>query len=183
MDVEKIRRQAAACMETLLEAANLTPGSLIVIGCSTSEVIGKKIGSESSPQAAEAIFQGIYPLAESHQLRLAAQCCEHLNRALVVEKETAEKFGFEPVTVIPVNQAGGSWATYVYSQFKHPVVVENLNGHLAYAGIDIGETCIGMHLRPVAVMVRMPEPYIGEARVTMVRTRPKLIGGERAKYE
>lgn len=183
MDNLKIQQQAAACMETLLEAAHLAPDSLVVIGCSTSEVIGKKIGSESSPQAAEAIFNGVFPLIEKSNLHLAAQCCEHLNRALVVEKETAEKFGFEPVTVIPVREAGGSWATHVYSQFKHPVVVENLHGHLAHAGIDIGETCIGMHLRPVGVMVRKADPYIGEARVTMVRTRPKLIGGARAKYE
>jgi uncharacterized protein (TIGR01440 family) len=183
MDFAKVLAQAAACTKTLLDAAQLEPGEIVVVGCSTSEVIGKRIGTEYSPQAGEAIYNGIYPLLQEAKVHMAAQCCEHLNRALVVEKATARQFGLEIVSVVPFHHAGGSWATHVYAQFKEPVVVENLNPHLAAAGIDIGETCIGMHLRPVAVMVRPEEPWIGEARVTMVRTRPKLIGGERARYK
>jgi len=183
MDFAKIQAQAEECTKTLLAAAALEPDEILVVGCSTSEVMGKKIGTEWNPQAAEAIFNGIYPLLQKENIHLAAQCCEHLNRALVVEKATAKKFGLEIVTVVPFHHAGGSWATHVYNSFREPVVVENLNPHLAVAGIDIGETCIGMHLRPVAVMVRPQDPWIGEARVTMVRTRPKLIGGERARYK
>lgn len=182
-DYEKIQAQAQACVETLLEAAKLQPGSLVVVGCSTSEVGGQSIGTQFSPQAAEAIYKGIAPILKANKIHMAAQCCEHLNRALVMEKATADAFGYEEVSVIPVHKAGGSWSTHVYSQLEAPVVVEDLTPHRAEAGIDIGETCIGMHLRPVAVMVRMKDPYVGQARVTMVRTRPKLIGGERAQYK
>ena len=101
----------------------------------------------------------------------------------VVEREAAEKFGFEPVTVVPARKAGGSWSTWVFNHLKDPVVVENLDAHKAAAGIDIGEVCVGMHLKPVGVMVRPADPWVGEARVTMARTRPKLIGGERAQYK
>ena len=183
MDTEKIKAQTKACMESLLAAAELTPGSIVVVGCSTSEIIGQRIGTSPAEEAGQAVFEGVYPLLKEKGLFLAAQCCEHLNRALVVERETAEKYGFEPVTVVPVRKAGGSWSTWVFNHLEDPVVVENLDARKAAAGIDIGEVCIGMHLKPVAVMVRPAEPWIGQARVTMVRTRPKLIGGERAQYK
>ncbi|MEL7623197.1 MAG: TIGR01440 family protein [Clostridiales bacterium] len=181
--LDKIKEQTAACLEALLAAAELEAGDILVVGCSTSEIMGKKIGSEPVEEAGEAVFEAIRPLLEAKGIWLAAQCCEHLNRALVMEKEAALRFGLTPVTVVPVRKAGGSWAAWAYRHLKQPVVVENLDNHKAAAGIDIGETCIGMHLRPVAVMVRPAEPWIGEARVTMVRTRPKLIGGERAQYK
>ena len=181
MDMKKVKAQAEACAKTLLEAAELAPGSIVVVGCSTSEIIGQRIGSNPAEEAGEAVFEAIYPLLEEKGLYLAAQCCEHLNRALVVEREAAEKFGFEPVTVVPARKAGGSWSTWVFNHLKDPVVVENLDAHKAAAGIDIGEVCVGMHLKPVGVMVRPADPWVGEARVTMARTRPKLIGGERAQ--
>lgn len=181
--LEKIKEQTAACLEALLAAAGLEAGDILVVGCSTSEIMGKKIGSEPVEEAGKAVFEAIQPLLEEKGIWLAAQCCEHLNRALVMEKEAALRFGLTPVTVVPVRKAGGSWAAWAYHHLKQPVVVENLDSHKAAAGIDIGETCIGMHLRPVGVMVRPSEPWIGEARVTMVRTRPKLIGGERAQYK
>jgi uncharacterized protein (TIGR01440 family) len=169
-------------METLLAAAALETGDILVVGCSTSEIMGKRIGSDPAEEAGEAVFAAVRPLLETRGIWLAAQCCEHLNRALVIEKEAAVRFGLPPVTVVPVKKAGGSWAAWAYRHLRQPVVVESLEGHKAAAGIDIGETCIGMHLRPVAVMVRPATPWIGEARVTMARTRPKLIGGERAQY-
>ncbi len=181
--LDKIKKQTAACLEALLAAAGLEAGDILVVGCSTSEVMGKKIGSDPAEEVGEAIFTAIQPQLEAKGIWLAAQCCEHLNRALVMEKEAALRFGLPPVTVVPVKKAGGSWAAWAYRHLKEPVVVESLDCHKAAAGIDIGETCIGMHLRPVAVMVRPAEPWIGEARVTMVRTRPKLIGGERAQYK
>jgi len=166
----------------LLDAAGLEAGDILAVGCSTSEIMGKKIGTSPTEEAGEAVFHAIYPLLEEKGIWLAAQCCEHLNRALVIEKEAAARFGLPVVSVVPVKDAGGSWAAWVYRQLHEPVVVENLDNHKAAAGLDIGETCIGMHLKPVGVMVRPQKPWIGEARVTMVRTRPKLIGGERAQY-
>ena len=178
-----IKGQAEACLEELLAVAGLEAGDILVVGCSTSEIMGKRIGSEPSTEAAEAAFAGIYPLLREKGIWLAAQCCEHLNRALVIEKEAAARFDFPQVAVVPAPEAGGNWATWVYRHLKEPLAVENIDRHKAAAGIDIGETCIGMHLRPVAVMVRPAKPWIGEARVTMARTRPKLIGGERARYK
>lgn len=183
MERERIKAQTKACMEELLAAAELAPGSIVVVGCSTSEILGERIGSNPAEEAGQAVFEAVQPLLAEKGLFLAAQCCEHLNRALVVERAVAERFGFEPVTVVPVRKAGGSWAAWVFHHLQDPVVVENLDAHKAAAGMDIGEVCIGMHLRPVGVMVRPTEPWIGKARVTMVRTRPKLIGGERAQYK
>ena len=180
--LEEIRKQAEACMKVLLDAADLSTGDILVVGCSTSEIIGKQIGSSPSQEAGEAVFSAVYPMLCEQGIWLAAQCCEHLNRSLVIEKEAAERYNLAPVTVVPVREAGGSWATWAYTHMQAPVVVENLEQKKAAAGMDIGEVCIGMHLRPVAVMVRLAQPWIGEARVTMVRTRPKLIGGERAQY-
>lgn len=179
----QIRDEAAACGETLLGLAALEPGEILVVGCSTSEIMGRRIGSASNEDAAAAVFDGIYPLLRAKGIWLAAQCCEHLNRALVMEKAAALAFGLERVSVVPAPKAGGSWAAWVYRQLEKPVVVENLDGHKAAAGIDIGETWVGMHLRPVAVMARPERPWVGEARVTLARTRPKLIGGSRARYE
>ena len=180
----EVRKQAATCAAELLGAAGVEAGDILVVGCSTSEIAGKKIGSEPSDpnHAAEEVFAGIYPLLQEKGVWLAAQCCEHLNRALVIEREAAARFGLPLVTVVPVKEAGGSWAAQVYRSLREPVVVENLDNHRASAGLDIGETTIGMHLKPVAVMVRPSDPWIGKARVTMARTRPKLIGGERAQY-
>jgi uncharacterized protein (TIGR01440 family) len=181
--LDDIRTQTEACAMGLLSAADMAAGDILVVGCSTSEIMGERIGSAPNEEAGEAVFEGIYPLLQARGIWLAAQCCEHLNRALVVEREAAGRFGLPIVTAVPVKEAGGSWAAWAFRHLKEPVVVENLGQRKAAAGIDIGETCIGMHLRPVAVMVRPPHPWIGEARVTMARTRPKLIGGERTRYE
>ncbi|MCL1805918.1 MAG: TIGR01440 family protein [Clostridiales bacterium] len=178
----EIKRQTTACMRQLLDAAGLEAGDILVVGCSTSEIMGKRIGSAPADEAAEEVFAAIHPLLRERGVRLAAQCCEHLNRALVIEKEAALRYGLPPVSVVPVTDAGGSWAAKAYRSLDKPVVVEDLGCHKAAAGLDIGETNVGMHLRPVAVMVRPTEPWIGQARVTMARTRPKLIGGERAQY-
>ena len=177
---EDITRQARTVVTELLEQANMKPGSLLVIGCSSSEMVGKRIGKGSSMEAAQAAFDGIYPVLQEQGIHLAVQCCEHLNRALILEREVAEKRGYEIVNVRPQPHAGGSFAVTAWNSFSDPVAVETI---AAEAGIDIGGTLIGMHLRRVAVPVRTSEKQIGEAIVLCARTRPKYIGGPRAIYQ
>lgn len=164
----------------LLEAACLKAGDIFVVGCSSSEILGSKIGHGSSFDAANAVFEAIYPILNEKGIYLAAQCCEHLNRAIIIESEAAEKYGYEPVCVIPQPKAGGSFATVTHKNLKSPVAVEQIKAH---AGIDIGGTLIGMHLKAVAVPVRVSLSKIGEANIICARTRPKFIGGERACYK
>ncbi|MGN0662513.1 MAG: TIGR01440 family protein [Faecalibacterium sp.] len=174
--LEAETRQAVA---ELLDAAQLRRGDVLVIGCSSSEVVGGHIGKDSSLEAAQAIYAGAAPLLKEQGIWLAAQCCEHLNRALIVEREAQRTYGWEEVCVVPRPHAGGSWATTCWKQFREPVAVEAIQAH---AGLDIGGTLIGMHLRRVAVPVRLSLSRIGEANILCARTRPKLIGGERARY-
>lgn len=176
---EEITAQARQAVTELLDAAKLKTGDLFVVGCSSSEMVGQRIGKGSSLEAAQAAFAGIYPVLQERGIYLAAQCCEHLNRALILEEEAAEKFGYEPVNVKPWPHAGGSFATTAWENFRHPVAVEHIR---AKAGIDIGGTLIGMHLRDVAVPVRLSLKQIGMANILCARTRPKYIGGERAHY-
>ena len=177
---EEITRQAHTVVSELLEQANLKPGSLFVIGCSSSEMVGKQIGKGSSMEAAQAAFRGIYPVLQEHGIDLAVQCCEHLNRALIMERSAAERKGYEIVNVMPQPHAGGSMAVTAWNTFTDPVAVETIQ---ADAGMDIGGTLIGMHLRRVAVPVRTSLDHIGEAIVLCARTRPKYIGGPRAVYQ
>ena len=176
---ESIGLQTLQIVEQLLKVADLQKGQVLVVGCSTSEVAGEAIGSHSSMELAGEIVDALLPLLSQQGIFLAAQCCEHLNRALIVEQAAAERYGWEPVWVVPRPKAGGSFATTVYERLEHPVAVEHIRAH---AGIDIGDTLIGMHLRDVAVPVRMPPGVIGGARVVCARTRPKLVGGARAYY-
>ncbi len=179
MDLNKITSEIQEGVRKLLLAANLEKDDILVLGCSTSEVLGEKIGSNGSLEVADAIIRGILPMLKEQNIHLAVQCCEHLNRALVVEKKVQKEYRLDPVTVIPWYHAGGSIAVKAMEYFEDPVVVEKIQAH---AGIDIGQTLIGMHLRPVAVPVRLDIKKIGEANVVFARTRPKLIGGERAHY-
>ncbi|MCC8046951.1 MAG: TIGR01440 family protein [Clostridiales bacterium] len=178
--LEQLTRESHQAATELLQATHLKQGDLLVVGCSTSEVAGERIGSYSSPQMAEAVFAGIDSSAREHGVFLAAQCCEHLNRALILEKEAAEKYGYEPVNVVPQPKAGGSFATAAWKHFAQPVAVEHIRAH---AGIDIGDTLIGMHLREVAVPVRISQKTIGSAHVVYARTRYKFVGGARAVYD
>ena len=175
---EELKEQAAAVCRELCEKANLRKGQILVVGCSSSEVIGERIGHGSSLEAAEAVFRGIYEVTEELGLYLAAQCCEHLNRAIIIESEAAK--GMEIVNVVPQPKAGGSFAATAYRAFHHPVALEEIK---ADAGLDIGDTLIGMHLRRVAVPVRLEHHEIGKAHITAARVRPKYIGGERAHYD
>lgn len=175
---EMIQKQAAAVTRELCEKAGLTSGSILVIGCSSSEVCGDQIGSNSNLDAAQAVFSGIYEVTQEQGIYLAAQCCEHLNRAIILEREAVP--GQEIVNVVPQPKAGGSFATTAYKTFRHPVAVEEIK---ADAGIDIGDTLIGMHLKRVAVPVRLENHEIGQAHITAARVRPKFIGGERAHYD
>jgi uncharacterized protein (TIGR01440 family) len=173
------KNQLRTMLADLEEQSSFRAGNIFVVGCSTSEVIGEKIGTAGTIEAAEMIFEELKAFKERTGMHLAFQCCEHLNRALVVEHETAASYNLEAVAVTPVRAAGGAMATYAYSAFKEPVVVEFIK---ADGGIDIGDTFIGMHLKHVAVPVRSSVNQVGHARVTMAKTRPKLIGGERAVY-
>ena len=175
---EKIYTQTKAVMEEMWEKAKLQKGDIFVVGCSTSEVIGAKIGTNSSPEIAEVLFEALYDHAKEKGIYLAIQCCEHLNRAIIVEKEAVP--GAEYVNVVPQPKAGGSLATAAYKRFENPVAVEEIK---ADAGIDIGFTLIGMHLKKVAVPVRLTHNTIGEATIVAARTRPKFIGGVRAVYD
>lgn len=164
----------------LMGIADLKSGDVVVIGCSTSEVIGEKIGTSGTLEVAQEIFNGINAVLSEKGIFVAAQCCEHLNRAIIIEKEKADALGLEQVCVVPHPHAGGSFATAAWHTMKNPVAVEEIK---ADAGIDIGTTLIGMHLKRVAVPVRLENNTIGEAKLSAARTRPKYIGGERAKYE
>lgn len=178
--LEQVKSEAKKATEELLLQAHLEEGDILVVGCSSSEVTGERIGTSSSLETAEAVFEGIYEVAVRHGLYLAAQCCEHLNRALIIEKELAKKEGLSIVNVVPQPKAGGSFGTTAYKEFKQPVAVEHIK---AQAGMDIGDTLIGMHLQDVAVPVRTDTKKIGEAHLVCARTRGKFIGGERAVYD
>lgn len=180
IDLKKIEQQVKDVMTEFIAGAGLMPGDLIVIGCSSSEVIGHKIGTYSSEDVAETIVNALYPMIINSGFRLAAQCCEHLNRALIIEQETLEQYRLDRVNVVPMPKAGGSFATKVYAKMRQPVAVEEVK---AAGGIDIGDTLIGMHLRPVAVPLRIQTKQIGSAHVVCARTRYKFIGGSRAHYE
>lgn len=176
--LKKLEQQAKSVAEEICEKAKLHKGQILVVGCSSSEVCGDKIGSNSNLLVAEAVFKGIYDALCQRGIYLAAQCCEHLNRAIIVESE-AVPFA-EIVNVVPQPKAGGSFATTAYKTFKHPVALEEIK---ADAGIDIGDTLIGMHLKKVAVPVRLESNKIGEAHIVAARVRPKFIGGSRAIYD
>lgn len=179
-DMTQISEEAYRAAKETLDAAGLKEGQLFVVGCSTSEVGGATIGTFSSPDLAEAVFGGIYQAVQEAGVYLAAQCCEHLNRALIIEEEAAEKYGYDIVNVVPQPKAGGSFATAAYKAFEAPVAVEHIKAH---AGMDIGNTLIGMHLKDVAVPLRIRTRQIGDANVVCARTRAKFIGGGRAVYD
>lgn len=179
-EMTMIGEEAYRAAKEILEIAQLEQNDLFVVGCSTSEVGGAGIGTYSSPEMAEVVFGGIYQATQEAGVYLAAQCCEHLNRALILEKEAAKLYGLDAVNVVPQPKAGGSFATAAYKAFEQPVAVEHIKAH---AGMDIGDTLIGMHLRDVAVPVRIRTDKIGDAHVVCARTRAKYIGGGRAVYD
>ena len=178
-EIALIHEQTKAVFGEFLAKTDFKAGQIIVIGCSTSEVRGSRIGKDGNSAIAEALYTAVAPLAAEKGLYLAFQCCEHLNRALVVERDVAEKYDLDEVSVVPYPHAGGSMASWAYRAFSDPVVAETIQAH---GGIDIGETLIGMHLKRVAVPLRLENRQIGQARVNAAFTRPKLIGGMRAKY-
>ena len=180
MELSQITAQARTAAEELLAAAHLEAGDIFVVGCSSSEIVGGQIGHHSSMDAAAAVLAGVLPPLQQQGVYLAAQCCEHLNRSLIVEKAALP--GVRGVNVIPQPKAGGSFATAAYHGFAHPMAIEG-EGGIADAGMDIGGTLIGMHLKPVAVPVRLPMRTIGEAVLIAARTRLRFVGGSRAVYD
>lgn len=178
MEENLLYTQARAAAEEIIEKAGLRQGQILVVGCSTSEILGDKIGSHSSPETAKIVFSGIYDALREKGIFLAAQCCEHLNRAIITERAACP--GAEIVNVVPATKAGGSFATAAYAAFSDPVALEEIR---ADAGLDIGFTLIGMHLKKVAVPVRLEHNRIGQAMVLAARVRPKFIGGVRAVYD
>lgn len=177
-NLTQLQLQAEKCAEEIIGTAKLTKGSILVVGCSTSEIMGSKIGTDSNYETATAVFGSIKKVCDEKGIFIAAQCCEHLNRAIVVEKEAVPFLQY--CNVVPQPKAGGSFATNAYKSFSCPVVIEHIK---ADAGIDIGFTLIGMHLKEVAVPVRLQNNKIGNAFVIAARTRAKFIGGERAVYD
>ena len=175
----KIVNESKNMIEECLSVVPMNKGEILVVGCSSSEIVGETIGKGSDFNAAKAVYEGIAPVLAEKGIFLAAQCCEHLNRALVIERECAEKYRLDVVCVVPKAKAGGSFATTAYENFENPVVVEHIKAH---AGVDIGLTLVGMHLREVAVPVRLSVKKLGEANVVFARTRAKYIGGPRAEY-
>lgn len=176
----EIEKQTRAAVREFLDVAGMKPYEILVVGCSSSEVGSFRIGSHSSEEIGKIIFKVIYEETRERKLYLAAQCCEHLNRALILEEEAAVRYGYEMVNVVPQLKAGGSFATAAYAGFERPAAVERIQAH---GGIDIGDTLIGMHLRQVAVPVRISVKEIGGAHVVCARTRLKFIGGIRARYD
>ena len=177
---EQIKKELICALSELYEAAHPAENSILVLGCSTSEVIGQRIGTSESEQTAKAIFEAVSSFCREKKLFLAAQCCEHLNRSLVVEKECAKMYGLTRVNAVPHIKAGGAFGTAVYNGMNEPYLVESV---VADMGIDIGNTLIGMHIRPVCVPVRVSVKKIGEAHLTLARSRCKYVGGERAHYD
>lgn len=176
--LNELKKQAYTAAQEIIKTAGLKSGQILVVGCSTSEILGSRIGTDSSPDAAKAVFDGINQAAKESGVFVAAQCCEHLNRAIITERAAAPHG--EEVNVVPRPKAGGSFATAAYAAFGDPVALEEI---CADAGIDIGFTMIGMHLKRVAVPVRLENDRIGEAKVLAARVRPKFIGGCRACYD
>lgn len=181
MNTQDIYESAVAVIDALLDEnrPHFNPVRLLVVGGSSSEIAGGVIGHASAYELGEALANAVLDRAAQRGFECAFQCCEHLNRSLVVERATAEKYGYEIVCAVPQPKAGGSLATAAWRRMKDPVLVERIQ---ADAGLDVGQTLIGMHLRSVAVPIRIQPDRIGAALVTAARTRPKLIGGERAKY-
>ncbi len=176
----EIEESARRAITELIEVGGLKEHQIVVIGCSSSEIMGDKIGTNSAMEAAESVYRGIMPVLKEKNIYLAAQCCEHLNRCIIIEEEARREYGYEEVNVVPHPHAGGSFATCVYANMSKPVAIEEIKAH---AGIDIGDTLIGMHLKAVAVPVRLSIKKIGEANLVCAKTRPKFIGGERAQYK
>ena len=176
--IAQIEEEARLAAHELIEAARLKPQMTVVVGCSTSEVAGEKVGSHSSPEIAAALYRGLSSVFDAHGIYMAAQCCEHLNRAIVIEREAAKTDEF--VNVVPQPKAGGSFATAAYRAMRSPCVLEEIR---ADAGLDIGGTLIGMHLKRVAVPLRLSVTHIGRAILLSARTRPRFIGGVRAVYD
>lgn len=180
MELTEIKSEVSAACTALLDAAKLSAGEILVVGCSSSEILGGRIGTYSSPEVGKAVFDGLMEVLSPRGIYLAAQCCEHLNRSLILEKDALP--GVRGVNVIPQPKAGGSFATAAYHGFAHPMAIEGAGG-IADAGMDIGGTLIGMHLKPVAVPVRLPMRKIGEAVLIAARTRLRFVGGSRAVYD
>ena len=179
-DLEKYENEAYECARELIERAKPGAGEIFVVGASTSEILGSDPGTNSAPEVGRAAMAGVRRACLESSLYLAAQCCEHLNRAVVLEREAAQKQGAAEVNVVPQPKAGGSFATALWAALREPCAVEHISAAL---GLDIGGVMIGMHLREVAVPVRLSHGEIGAARVIAARTRPKFIGGERAVYD
>lgn len=183
MDLKIIYEQSRIAAEEIVRASGIKKGQIFVVGCSSSEILGDRIGTATNLGVAEAVYDGIHAVLSEHGVYLAGQCCEHLNRALVIEEEVLEQYGFEQVNAIPQpNHAGGAFATVCYQKMQKPVLTESIHAK-AVAGIDIGGTMIGMHIHPTVVPLRISLRKIGEASIICARRRPRYIGGARAVYD
>lgn len=180
MDLEQLKKDTRLILCDALDKANLRQGQILVLGLSSSEVAGGQIGKASSIEIGEVIVKTLLDELTSREIFLAVQGCEHLNRALVVERELADKKELEIVNVLPSLHAGGAGQLAAFKYFKDPVEVEFIT---AQAGLDIGDTSVGMHVKHVQVPIRPALRELGGAHVTALASRPKLIGGSRARYQ
>lgn len=180
MELANYEAAAFAAAKEIIEKSGARTGELFVVGCSTSEILGSNPGTNSAPEVGRAVMEGVLRACREAGLYLCAQCCEHLNRAVILERAVAERYSLDEVNVVPQPKAGGSFATALYGALESPCAVEKIRAHL---GLDIGCVMIGMQMREVAVPVRLENARIGEALVLAARTRPKFIGGERAVYD
>jgi uncharacterized protein (TIGR01440 family) len=178
--IDTLKEDWKFILDEFTNVITLDENKVLVVGCSTSEVLGQRIGTNSTLDTAKIIYKQLRAFQKKLNFNLAVQCCEHLNRALIVEREYAINKNLEIVNVIPSPRAGGAFATVVYHNMRDPVLVENIK---ADAGIDIGDTIIGMHIKHVAVPIRLSKNTLGQSHITFATTRPKYIGGSRAEYE
>ncbi|MFA9493346.1 TIGR01440 family protein [Streptococcus sp. E17BB] len=179
MDLGRLAVEMREIIEEIIERSGIKRGQVFVLGLSSSEVNGGVIGKNSSQEIGEVIVKTVLESLTRRGVYLAVQGCEHLNRALVVERELSEKLGLDEVSVLPTLQAGGSGQVAAFKYMTDPVVVEFIK---AFAGLDIGDTAIGMHVKHVQVPLRPSQRELGGAHVTALASRPKLIGGARASY-
>ena len=177
---QEIFAALTAAVDALVEAGGIQPGGMIVLGCSTSEVAGARIGKGSVPELGDVIAEAMLTACGKHGLYAAFQCCEHLNRAIVMEQAALMARGLMQVKAIPQPKAGGSVPAAAWKRLTAPVLTPFVQ---ADAAIDVGDTLVGMHIRPVAVPLRIDTDKVGHANLVMAYSRLPYIGGSRAVYE
>lgn len=176
---EQLQQDLSSVLLDLIDKTNLKKGDFFILGGSSSEVIGESIGQATNEEIGDLIVSTCLTILNPLGIHLAVQGCEHINRALTIERAASQQQPFDLVSVVPRPHAGGALATAAYQLMNDPVEIEHL---IAKAGLDIGDTHIGMHVKHVQIPIRPLLKELGCAHLSALGTRPKLIGGERAQY-